>query len=230
MAAWEKPIHDHRTGRKCALCGHALHDSIIHFGEDLPEAATQLAFDHGKQADLCLVLGSSLTVTPANEVPEIVGLKKNAVLAICNLQKTPLDQISGVRVFCTADDFMAKVMESLEIPIPKFILRRFLEVQVESPGDQRVQLTVRGVDSDGTPATFLRSVKLLERRRLVRSEPFVIQLRGDLEQGDPLTLELEFMGNYGEPNLIIPHKYPGCMGVAKYLLEYDPGTGIWNAL
>ena len=37
VTSYEKTVHDHRTGRKCALCGGVLLDSIINFGESLPE-------------------------------------------------------------------------------------------------------------------------------------------------------------------------------------------------
>lgn len=68
VATYEKTVRDHRTGRKCTRCGGVLHDSIVNFGESLPAEALQRAFDNATKADLCLVLGSSLTVSPANEV------------------------------------------------------------------------------------------------------------------------------------------------------------------
>jgi len=40
-------------------------------------------------ADVCLAMGSSLTVTPAADIPKHVG--KHGKLIIVNLQKTPLD-------------------------------------------------------------------------------------------------------------------------------------------
>ncbi|KAI0376286.1 DHS-like NAD/FAD-binding domain-containing protein [Hypomontagnella monticulosa] len=228
VASQEKTIHDHRTGRKCALCGGVLLDSLIHFGESLFEEPLQLARDHAEKADLCLALGSSLTVTPANEIPETVGSRKGAKLAICNLQDTPVDGVAYMRIHSKADDLMVRVMDKLGIPIPPFILRRRLVVRMESTKDDRQQLRVYGIDVDGTPATFLRSVKLEYNRRLVRSEPFLIQFRSDIEVGTPLKLELEFMGNYGEPNLHVTYEYGGSNAETQYLLEYDPETGEWK--
>jgi hypothetical protein len=66
-----KTVRDHRTGRKCARCGGMLHDSIVNFGESLPAQALERAFQNAKRADLCLVPGSSLTVSPANEILEL---------------------------------------------------------------------------------------------------------------------------------------------------------------
>lgn len=50
---------DHLTGRRCVQpeCSGYLMDSIIHFGENLPEAEIEKAFSHAEKADLCLVLG-----------------------------------------------------------------------------------------------------------------------------------------------------------------------------
>ena len=56
---------DHLTGRRCDKpdCRGYLKDSIINFGENLPEEEITKAFAHAEKADLCLVLGNSaLTV------------------------------------------------------------------------------------------------------------------------------------------------------------------------
>lgn len=223
-------MHDHRTGRKCARCDGPLHDSIINFGEALPAQPLQDAFDRAEEADLCLVLGSSLTVTPANEIPEIVGRKRGAKLVICNLQSTPLDGLSDLRIHSDTDSLMTRVMEILELPIPQFILHRRLFIQLKSQSESRHELTVGGVDVDGTPVTFLQSVRLENNRRIIRSEPFAIQLRGDINPGLEFRLELEFMRHYSEPNLELVHQYKDERDIAGlYLLEYNPYLREWKA-
>ncbi|KAE8443604.1 hypothetical protein EG329_001537 [Mollisiaceae sp. DMI_Dod_QoI] len=227
VATYEKTVRDHRTGRKCARCGGVLIDTIVNFGESLPAQALELAFDHAKKADLCLVLGSSLMVTPANEIPEIPGRRKSAKLAICNLQKTPLDQLSDLRIYSKTDDLMIRVMEKLNIFIPPFILHRRLSVELETK-DERHQLKVYGADVDGTPASFLQSIKLEYNRRVVRSEPFIINFRGSLDSGTVLKLELEFIGHYGEPNLEIVHEHDSERDTKiLYLLQYNPQIRQW---
>ncbi len=236
MADNTKSIHDHRTGRKCARCDGVLHDTIINFTESLPERELKLAFDHAKKADLCLVLGSSLTVTPANEVPERVGNRRRggAKLVICNLQETPLDGMAELRVHAKTDDLMVRVMRELEMEIPGFLLQRRLAITVEATGQgrgARCKVTVAGVDVDGTPVSFLRSVKLVNNRRLLKAEPFVFDLRGDAAEGGlDLNLELEFMGHYGEPNLELVHtaREERMGGVESYVLEYNPDNGEWR--
>jgi NAD-dependent SIR2 family protein deacetylase len=77
--------HDHKTGRKCQNCGGELYDSIINFGENLPDWEIKSGFDNAEKADLCLAMGSSLTVTPAADMPATVGNNKNGHLVIINL-------------------------------------------------------------------------------------------------------------------------------------------------
>ncbi|OTA91089.1 hypothetical protein M434DRAFT_397462 [Hypoxylon sp. CO27-5] len=230
VASYEKTVHDHRTGRKCARCGGVLLDSIINFGEPLPAQTLQPARDHAKKADICLVLGSSLTVSPANKIPMIVGYHKGTTaLAICNLQDTALDELADLRIYSETDELMTRVMAKLDIPIPPFILRHRLLVQMESMDDERQQLRVNGVDVDGTSVSFLRSVKLEYNGCVARSEPFVINFRGAVDLGTELKLELEFMGHYGEPNLYIVYEYRGEEDAQTlYLLEYNPQNGEWK--
>ena len=184
------------------------------------------------------MLGSSLTVPPASTIPEIVGKKKatkstpGGKLVICNLQETPLEQLSkNLRIYAKSDDLMVKVMEELGIEIPAFRLRRHLVVELETK-EERCTLVVRGVDVDGTtPASFLRSVKLGYNRRVVRAEPFVINFRGALDPRTELKLELEFMAHYGEPNLDIVYEVRNeGNGQTRYLLEYNPQNGEWKTI
>lgn len=226
VATYEKNAHDHRTGRKCAVCGGALFDSIINFGENLLYEPLQRARENANKADLCLALGSSLTVSPANGIPEIVGQRKGSKLAICNLQKTPLDGMADVRVYSKTDDLMRRVMSKLGIPIPHFVLHRRIIVELESKNNRHT-LTVRGVDVDGTPFEVLQSAKLDYNRRVARSEPCVFNFRGDVEPGTQLKLDLEFMGHYGEPNLEISHNFGDAQTL--HILEYNPQDGQWKA-
>ena len=54
----------HYTGRRCDKpdCRGRLRDSIINFGEDLPEDELNKAFDHAEKADVCLVLGKLIAL------------------------------------------------------------------------------------------------------------------------------------------------------------------------
>lgn len=66
-----KTVHNHMTGRICEIpdCKGKLKDSIINFGENLPEKDLELGFAQSQLADLHVCLGSSLRVTPAADMP-----------------------------------------------------------------------------------------------------------------------------------------------------------------
>eukprot|EP00300_Choanocystis_sp_HF-7_P031386 c40699_g1_i1.p1 GENE.c40699_g1_i1~~c40699_g1_i1.p1 ORF type:complete len:334 (-),score=64.47 c40699_g1_i1:36-980(-) len=111
----------HCTSRRCA-CGAVLKDSIIHFGENLPERDLTAAFAAAETADLCLVLGSSLRVTPAAQVPETTK-QRGGRLVIVNLQRTPYDDDADLVIRARIDDVMRAVMEGLGMPpVPAFEL------------------------------------------------------------------------------------------------------------
>ena len=78
----------HKTGRMCSEknCDGFLLGTTVAFGESLPEKELQKGIDHSSIADLALVLGTSMRVTPACELPV---LNKKGNLVIVNLQITP---------------------------------------------------------------------------------------------------------------------------------------------
>lgn len=71
-------------------CGGILRPSVVLFGEMLPQDAFQMAVEEAEKAELFIVLGSSLTVTPANQFP-LLAKQSGAKLVIVNLDPTPLD-------------------------------------------------------------------------------------------------------------------------------------------
>lgn len=62
---------EHQTGRPCKAdgCGGDLHDSIINFNDQIPFQMTHQCMAQSEQADLHIVLGSSLVVSPARDMP-----------------------------------------------------------------------------------------------------------------------------------------------------------------
>ena len=71
-------------------CGGILRPSVVLFGEMLPEQPFEMAFDESSRADLFIVLGSSLSVSPANQFP-LIAKEHGAKLVIVNQETTPLD-------------------------------------------------------------------------------------------------------------------------------------------
>jgi len=117
------PKFCHCTSRKCK-CGGTLKDSIIHFGENLPKEDLQRAIDNAKSSDLCIVLGSSLTVSPANEMPKYTK-KNNGQLCIVNMQSTRLDSTADIRIFAKTDLVVELLMEELGLTVIEFDVAEF---------------------------------------------------------------------------------------------------------
>jgi len=74
-------------------CGGVLRPNIVLFGEALPQEAFQFAVEETEKADLFIVLGSSLSVTPANQLP-LIAKGNNAKLVIVNTEPTLYDKFA----------------------------------------------------------------------------------------------------------------------------------------
>jgi NAD-dependent SIR2 family protein deacetylase len=77
-------------------CGGGLVSSVVNFGDPLPQKELEESFWHSNHCDLFIVVGSSLVVSPANEMPR-TAVKSRARLVIINRGETPLDQICHLR-------------------------------------------------------------------------------------------------------------------------------------
>lgn len=98
-------------------------------------------------------MGSSLTVSPANQIPEEVGTAGS--LVIVNLQKTPLDKVARIKINAMCDDVMKRLMERLKM-VPK-IYRLVRYVNIERKSDAVFEF--KGIDATGIPYTFLKDVQ-----------------------------------------------------------------------
>ncbi|MEG1552012.1 MAG: Sir2 family NAD-dependent protein deacetylase [Kiritimatiellia bacterium] len=86
-------------------CGGILKPDIIFYGEALNETVLREATEACQRADLCLVLGSSLTVYPAASLPE-EAYRCGARLVIVNDTPTPLDSRALLKFNDLADTFV----------------------------------------------------------------------------------------------------------------------------
>lgn len=78
---------------RCGACGGVLKSATVSFGQAMPEDAMRRAQEWTEEAQVFLVMGSSLQVQPAASFP--VEAKRNgALLAIINREPGPLDEIA----------------------------------------------------------------------------------------------------------------------------------------
>ena len=87
---------DRSFGLTLCQCGGRFVDSVVHFGQALPQRELRRSFDHAQRSDLFVVLGSSLTVTPAADLP-LAAYRSGSYLVIVNQQQTPLDSLARLR-------------------------------------------------------------------------------------------------------------------------------------
>jgi len=74
-------------------CGALLRPAVVWFGEALPEDAWDEAFEAATQAQVFLVIGTSVTVYPAAGLVE-VARKSGARIAVVNPDPTPADELA----------------------------------------------------------------------------------------------------------------------------------------
>ena len=87
---------DQSEGRTICGCGGKLVSSVVNFGEPLPERDLRLSLEHSRKSYLFIVVGSSLVVTPAADMP-LEALRSGAKLVIINQGETPFDHQANLR-------------------------------------------------------------------------------------------------------------------------------------
>src|SRR5690625_3833133 len=85
------------AGETTCDCRGTIRPSIVLFGEQLPQQTFQNAEILASQADLFIVLGSSLTVSPANMFP-LVAKDNGAKLVIINREPTDFDMYADATI------------------------------------------------------------------------------------------------------------------------------------
>jgi len=98
---------------RCPKCRGVLKPDVILFGEQLPYKQVQLAKDATRKCDLMLVIGSSLEVYPASDLP-VLAHRNSAKVIIINLEPTPLDKIADVIIRDDVADVLPAIVEQLE--------------------------------------------------------------------------------------------------------------------
>lgn len=124
-------IHNHRVGM-CTLCNSkpkskefkvttnaskcGTMDTIINFAEALDTYDVNLASKHLRKADLCIIVGTSLSLRHISDLPFTVKKNKGKVVLI-NLQPTQDDMLSDLRIFGNCDDVFEKLMYNLGLEV-----------------------------------------------------------------------------------------------------------------
>jgi NAD-dependent SIR2 family protein deacetylase len=104
---------DRSQGGTACECGGKLVSSVVDFGQPLPERDVRLSFEHSRKSDLFIVVGSSLVVTPAADMP-LEALRSGAKLVIINQGETPFDHHANLRFNEAIGDVLPRAVKGLK--------------------------------------------------------------------------------------------------------------------
>jgi len=92
----------------CPKCSGSLRPDVVFFGEMLSEPILRGALEAARQADLMLVVGSSLVVQPAAGLP-VLTIEHGGKLIIVNKGETPLDRLAAVILDASAAEVLPQI-------------------------------------------------------------------------------------------------------------------------
>jgi NAD-dependent deacetylase len=94
---------------RCRSCGGArLKPTVVLFGEPMPQAAVLEAYELAERSDVVLVVGSSLVVYPAADVP-LAALRAGARMIVVNAEPTPFDRLAGVVIHGRSGEVLPRI-------------------------------------------------------------------------------------------------------------------------
>jgi len=102
----------------CHLCMGMLKPDAVLFGEQLPVKVLMESERRSRKCDVCIVLGSTLSVYPANLIPQYAA-QAGAKLVIINLGPTELDHLAHIRIEGKAGDITPKIIHYAKVCLEK---------------------------------------------------------------------------------------------------------------
>ena len=99
----------------CPACGGELKPDVVFFGEMLPQAVLEEAFEESRSCDLMLAVGSSLVVYPAAHIPA-TARAAGASLVIVNYEPTALDAHADYVLQGKAGDILPRILPGRREP------------------------------------------------------------------------------------------------------------------
>jgi len=105
-------IDDGEEDPHCQKCGGLLKVATVSFGEAMPLDKMRQAEEHSCNCDLFIVVGSSLVVFPAANMP-VAAKRAGAKLAIINYTPTDMDSMADVVIHAKAGVVMQAILEKV---------------------------------------------------------------------------------------------------------------------
>jgi len=98
---------------KCTSCGGIIKAATISFGQSIPAHVLEQAHEWSVSADLLLVVGSSLVVYPACDMP-VAAKRAGARVVIINREPTPVDHVADAVVNAEAGPTLGDLVGRVE--------------------------------------------------------------------------------------------------------------------
>jgi NAD-dependent deacetylase len=97
---------------KCSECGTVLKPDVVFFGELLPEAAINRAYELARSAGVLLVVGSQLEVWPVSLLPDET-VQSGGAVAIVNRGPTAFDERATLKIEGGAGETLSALAREL---------------------------------------------------------------------------------------------------------------------
>jgi NAD-dependent deacetylase len=107
------PILDEEIPPLCQECQGVLRPAVIFFGEPLNPDVIVRAYEEADCCDFLLVVGSSLVVYPAADLP-VTAKQHGAGLAIINKDPTPMDHLADYVFHEEAGTVLPRIVSNLK--------------------------------------------------------------------------------------------------------------------
>lgn len=100
---------------RCKVCGGTfLKPTVVLFGEPMPQAAVTKAFALARETDVVLVVGSSLVVYPAADIP-LLALRSGARMIVINAEPTPFDKLAEVVIHGRSGEVLPEIVSLIGV-------------------------------------------------------------------------------------------------------------------
>ena len=101
-------------------CRGKLRDFVLDWEDELPDDDLTLSHSHSVISDLSIVIGSTLQIIPAGNMPTLTKKKDSGKLVIINLQPTKHDKKADLIINYYADEVFEKLFRKLHLDIPNY--------------------------------------------------------------------------------------------------------------
>ena len=110
IAEWLSTGIDEPT---CAQCNGMLKPDAVLFGEQLPVETLMESERRSRTCDVCIAMGSTLTVYPAALIPQYAA-QSGAKLIIINMGPTELDSLADIRIEGKAGAIASQILKRVK--------------------------------------------------------------------------------------------------------------------